>query len=392
MIDRVIFSPSDYIAFNQIPYMMKNLKKFCVDGDSILRVDTTFELVDGLWLTDTTYSNEALLDSNGKHPEFPGPSMWHFKKNRETYRRFAGELVMNTPSLIELKKIGHDLDVAIPNGLTDLFTTAKKLWCTQHMQERDAFKLKQLGANKNTVKRIMADIYGSQDDVIFQAGLADSADREDFSTKLESLQDIWDDLLPGFFSWFKKRRSVVFQECLIMQAREELGISGRFYTNGLELKHKLQKKVLREEEVPQEVAAVSEVLQNWAAQYQTEEVRAIRGLGKYHLAPGYDKFFVEPTTWNRWGPDRQAEHLKKFSEFRPAAYNSYQKPKKAGHKASPDASKRRARLPEPEMFEDRLETQSFTHLQAKRPCTVSPLRITKCASSENNAEWKVSVY
>ena len=242
MIDRVIFSPSDYIAFNQIPYMMKNLRKFFVDGNSILRVDTTFELVDGLWLTDITYSNEALLDSSGKHPEFPGPSMWHFKKNRETYRRFAGELVMNTPSLIELKKIGHDLDVAIFNGLTDIFTNAKKLWCTQRMQERDVYKLKQLGANKNTVQKIMADIYGSQDDVLFQAGLADSADCEDFDMKLESLQDIWDDLLPGFFSWFKKRRSVIFQECLIMQAREELGISGHFYTNGLELKHKLQKR------------------------------------------------------------------------------------------------------------------------------------------------------
>ena len=71
------------------------IHRFCVLGNSILQVDTTFELVDGLWLTDTTFSHEALINHrNGKHPEFPGPSFWHFKKDRETYRRFAGELAI----------------------------------------------------------------------------------------------------------------------------------------------------------------------------------------------------------------------------------------------------------------------------------------------------------
>ena len=50
--------------------MLNNLFKFCVLGNAILRVDTTFELVDGLWLTDTTYTNEALVDLKGKHPEY----------------------------------------------------------------------------------------------------------------------------------------------------------------------------------------------------------------------------------------------------------------------------------------------------------------------------------
>ena len=77
--------------------MLNDLHRFCVLGDSILRVDTTFELVEGLWLTDTTYSNEALVDLNGKNPQFPGPSFWHFRKSRECYRRFAGELVIQKP-------------------------------------------------------------------------------------------------------------------------------------------------------------------------------------------------------------------------------------------------------------------------------------------------------
>ena len=124
--------------------MLNNLFKFCVLGNAILRVDTTFELVDCLWLTDTTYKNEALIDLKGKYPEFPRPSFSHFRKTRESHRRFAGELVIQKLELLGLKKIGHDLDKAISNGFTDVFQDAKSLYCTQDMQERDAFQLQSM--------------------------------------------------------------------------------------------------------------------------------------------------------------------------------------------------------------------------------------------------------
>ena len=58
----------------------------------------TFEMVDGLWLTDSTFTHEGLVAAGtGKHPEFPGPSLWHFRKDRQTYRRFAVEMVMSDP-------------------------------------------------------------------------------------------------------------------------------------------------------------------------------------------------------------------------------------------------------------------------------------------------------
>lgn len=94
MMNMIVFSSRDYIAFNYLPQKINNAKKFYVYRNSILRVDTTFELIDGLWLTDTTYTNEALLNSQGIHPGFPGPSMWHFRKNRQCYRRLAAELVI----------------------------------------------------------------------------------------------------------------------------------------------------------------------------------------------------------------------------------------------------------------------------------------------------------
>ena len=102
-----------------------------------------------------------------------------------------------------------------------------------------------------------------------------------------------------------------------MSARKRLGIEGPFYTNGLELKLKLQKKRLRDGEIPNEVACVSEELQKWSEEFSIEEARAIHGLDKYRLAPGYDHFHVDPTKWNRWSPERQCQHINLFREFVP---------------------------------------------------------------------------
>ena len=90
------------MSLSTVCNMINDSYRFCVNGNSILRVDTTFELAEGLWLT--TYANEALIDSKGKNPEFPGPSFWHFRKTRECYRRFAGEIVIKKPELLKITK------------------------------------------------------------------------------------------------------------------------------------------------------------------------------------------------------------------------------------------------------------------------------------------------
>ena len=107
IIQSVTFNKDQYTSINFLPHMMNDLYRFCVIGNSVLHVDTTFELVDGLWLTDTTYTNEALNNQKDKHPEFLGPSFWHFKKTQASYRKFAGEFIIANPSLSDIKKDWH---------------------------------------------------------------------------------------------------------------------------------------------------------------------------------------------------------------------------------------------------------------------------------------------
>ncbi|RMX57773.1 hypothetical protein pdam_00006752 [Pocillopora damicornis] len=376
----VTFTKEQYISVNSSPNMLNDIHRFCVLGNSILRIDTNFELVDGLWLTDTTYTNESLIDQSNKHPEFPGPSFWHFKKSRESYRRFAGELIIAKPELLGIKKIGHDLDKAIAGGMTDILKDADNVWCTQHSQERDALKLKSLGANERSRNRIMTDIYGSQDDVLLHNGLADADDPEDFQIKLARLETVWESLVPGFHRWFTKHRSEQFKTCLVLSARQNLGITGRFYTNGLELKHRLQKKRLREDEIPEEVANVTSMLEKWTTEFYLEEERAVCGLGKYRLSLGYEQFQVDPVKWNRWSLERQAQHLSALRNFTPKSYEMYKKPMVTGIKSSPQSKRRRVHLPEPEIFTDRVEVGDDT------PQAVTPIRITK---SDDKTKWQV---
>ena len=67
----------------------------------------------------------------------------------------------------------------------------------------------------------MADIYGSQNEVFFQEGLADAIDKDDFKAKLASLKPAWEVIAPGFHCWFQDNRSEIFIECLVLVAREK---------------------------------------------------------------------------------------------------------------------------------------------------------------------------
>ena len=83
----VNFTPNEYSTVNFHPRMLNDIERFCVKKKGIFSVDTTFEVCDGLWLTDTCYPNMSLIKEDGTHAEFPVPSFWHFRKDRKAFRR-----------------------------------------------------------------------------------------------------------------------------------------------------------------------------------------------------------------------------------------------------------------------------------------------------------------
>ena len=111
---------------------------------------------------------------------------------------------------------------------------------------------------------------------------------------------------------------------------------------------------------------MTSMLERWTKEFYLEE-ESVRGLGKYRLAPGYDQFRVDPVKWNRWGPERQAQHLSALRNFTPKSYDMHKKPRAAGLKTSPEIKTRRVNLPEPEIFTDRIEIDN------DKPKAVTPI-------------------
>ena len=334
--------------------MLKDISKFCVEGNCVFNVDTTFDLFPGLWLTDTSYACLALINKENKHPQCPGPSMWHFRKDTAEFRTFALELVTALPELINIKIIGHDLDKATAVGFKSVFTSSKHLWCTQHLQQRTSEKLKTLGVDKRGQNKIMADLYGCQLEYLEETGLADAEDEEDFEAKLQSFKEIWEEIAPGFCTWFQKFQGPVFKSCLVLHAQQELGIDGRYDNNGLELKHKQQKKKLNElVGKTTDVEKCSSVLNKWIEEnYMNEVSLAIRGLGKYRLASGYEQFLVAPHVWARMTQESRDLKISELMNFTVKPSSLFKKPVDAGKKCAPP-QKRRANQIVPELFIDR---------------------------------------
>ena len=53
---------------------------------------------------------------------------------------------------------------------------------------------------------------------MYEYGLAEAQDFDDFNAKLVSLKEKWESLCPGFYAWFLKKEK--FEKSVIASARE----------------------------------------------------------------------------------------------------------------------------------------------------------------------------
>ena len=97
-----------YIAFLYSDKQLKDIEQFCcrTTDNSVFGVDTTFDLADEMWLTDSSLRNERILSvRSNDHPINFGPGMLHFSKNESIFRQFCAKLPSANPALENLKKL-----------------------------------------------------------------------------------------------------------------------------------------------------------------------------------------------------------------------------------------------------------------------------------------------
>ena len=218
-----------YIAFAYTEKQLFDIEKFCCKSTEagVFAVDTTFNL-SNLWITDTSYRNKGLVNTiDGGTPVHLGPSMLCFTKDEKTFGRFGLEVLSANPNLKNISFVGVDLEFVIFSGLKTMIPGLGRLICVRHMMKRDELKLADLvpktGRNiadrKLSLSEIIKDIYRSRVANFYEYGIVEAIDPDDFSGKLDSLEDRWKSLCPGFHQWFVRNRISLFLESVIQSAR-----------------------------------------------------------------------------------------------------------------------------------------------------------------------------
>ena len=183
--------------------------------------------------------------------------------------------------------------------------------------------------------------------------------------------------MPGFHSWFVRKRAPIFQNQVVGEAMDCLQLDTRFTTNRLEVMHKIQKRNTAEANSGLEVTSVLKTLHQWHLSFERETEKAFYGQGKFRLAPGYEQFYREPTIYLSWSQEREQDHIRKFLQFTPSMIDTYKKLSNAGLKASP-GKKTKRNQDEAELFQDRIAVSAREN--------VTQLKLQK---AEDSGDWVV---
>ena len=77
---------------------------------------------------------------------------------------------------------------------------------------------------------------------VFEYGITEALDADDFNVKLESLKSRWDELCPGFYNWFLANRKKEFLDSVIVSTRHGTNINGLYYQKDIESLHVKEKR------------------------------------------------------------------------------------------------------------------------------------------------------
>lgn len=102
------------------------------------------------------------------------------------------------------------MEKTIYNGVKAIVLDASQLYCIPHISQRDEKKLdKLLNKQKSTSSQwssskitILKDIFRESKGSVYDYGLAETHDFGNFSAKLISLKENWENLCPGLYQWF----------------------------------------------------------------------------------------------------------------------------------------------------------------------------------------------
>ena len=310
--------PAVVLASDQ---QLNNLVRFGTSPQEfgVITIDPTFSLGE-FDVTPLTYRHILLVTRrSNQSPIFLGPLLIHYKKTFSTYLFFASSLIGLRPYLEGMRAFGTDGEVALFKAFSHEFGFSQHLTCFIHVRRNIKDKLNECSVPSVLVKQVLDDIFGHRFGDVFEEGLVDSRDNDDFQIKLSSLLVKWSSFestsstdMDSFLNWFKTNKVGVIRNTMTRSIREECGLGNPpdiFTTNPSEsinalLKHKMNYK---KSELPTFIEKVKEL-----SREQVKEVeRAIINRGKYQLKDEYKFLEIPESKWFNMNLTQRKNHLAK---------------------------------------------------------------------------------
>lgn len=300
---------------------LHDLKRFCCDETEFkpFTVDPTFN-IGQFNVTPISYQH-LLLETRreNNHPTLIGPVLIHERKTEETYSTFASSLKALEPGLTNLMAFGTDDEKALENGFNNNFERATHLLCEIHLKKNLERKLVELGITGNTKDEFISDVFGRLIGDIFESGLTDAANKEEFDSMLNLLKQKWSNAHNNgavFHEWFIANKAVSFLQSVISPVRQRAGLGcppERFTTNRSERTNGVIQEFIQQEcngKVDEYVFAVT--LQKLVDMQEKEVELAVIGKGEYKIRDRFKHIFVSPSNWVKMTEKQTEAALRKI--------------------------------------------------------------------------------
>lgn len=246
--------------------------------------------------------------------------MIHQCKNFSAFNYFASTLVGHSKKLQGIRAFGSDGDKALVDAFAHNFPSTKQLRCFIHLKRNIAEKLKERGFPSAVSDEFLADIFGKHTGSIYEEGLVDANNEEDFDIRLSKCSKVWQVregpyLHSGhsFFEYFSKYYANTVRLNMLKDLRITVGLGNPpaiFTTNSSEsINAMIKRKVnFKETEWPkfnQELKQIVNVMHE-------EGIRALSGRGCYRLCKPYKHLQVDPSRWAQMTADQRRALVKQF--------------------------------------------------------------------------------
>ena len=227
------------------------------------------------------------------------------------------------PQLQAICAFGTDGEKPRIDSFNHEFGFAQHLTCFIHVRRNIKEKLQSYCIPSDVAQQVMNDIFGQRRGTIFEEGIVDAVDTDDFQHKLESLETKWRNLdtssssdLEGFLHWFTINKIDVPRNTMLRPVREECGLgcpSAIFTTNASKSSNVVLKRKVdyKKSELPVFIKKIKELV----SEQQKEVERAIVCRGKYQFHPQYKYLQVPENKWFSMTTQQRTKYLSKIQSL-----------------------------------------------------------------------------